>query len=92
MVITCWDIDKSLVSLSNVAPLKVAGVLVSSVGVRHFSVNSSIGLDVAESVVHQSSVASVVAPVVRAVHEVLLAEGEQLSSLAEVLPFQGPCG
>ena len=49
-------------------------------------------LDVSESVVHESTVAAVVAELMAAVDQVLLREGEELSGLAVVLTLQGPSG
>lgn len=68
------------------------------VGVGSLRVNSSVFLDVGEGLVHQATVAALVALRSGAVHQVLLAQGHQLARLPKVLTLQraggaeGPAG
>lgn len=68
------------------------------VGVGSLRVNSSVFLDVGEGLVHQTTVAALVALRSGAVHQVLLAQGHQLARLPKVLTLQraggaeGPAG
>lgn len=68
------------------------------VGVGGLRVQSSVLLDVGKGLVHQTTVAALVALRPGAVHQVLLAQGHQLASLPEVLTLQraggaeGPAG
>ena len=86
------DIDKSLVIGSNSLGVELALFFVSLVGVRFLSINATIGLDILEGKVHESTFASVVAESGRTIHKVLLAEGNQLSGLAEMLTLQRSSG
>lgn len=61
----------------------------SLVRVGLLGVDASVGLDVLEGIVHQASVAAVVAVTARAVHQLLLAQGHQLAGLLEGLTLQG---
>ncbi len=71
-------------------PLGVAaGIVLSLVRVRLLGVDATVLLDVLEGVVHEAAVATLVAIGLRTVNEVLLAQGRQGASLAEVLSFQG---
>ena len=69
-----------------------AGVVDSLVGVALLRVDSPVVLDVLEGRVHVAAVASrvVVLLVPGAVDQVLLAQRDELSCLAEVLTLQGP--
>lgn len=60
----------------------------SLIRVGLLSVDSSIGLDVLEGVVHQPSHAAHVAIIAGAVNQLLLAQGHQLPGLLEVLTLQ----
>jgi len=59
------------------------------VGIRSFSIDSLVGNDVLEGVVHETSVASVVSLGNRAIDEVLLREGDESSGGEEVASFNG---
>lgn len=61
----------------------------SLIRVGLLGVDASVGLDVLEGVVHQASVAAVVAVTAGAVHQLLLAQGHQLAGLLEGLTLQG---
>lgn len=61
------------------------------VGVGLFSVDSLVVLDVLKGVVHQATPTSHVAIRSGAIHQLLLAERHQLSSLSEGLTFQRSC-
>lgn len=62
------------------------------VGVGSLRVQSSILLNVGEGLVHQTTVAALVALGTGAVHQVLLAQGHQLAGLPEVLTLQSAGG
>ena len=60
----------------------------SSVGIAGFGVETIIVFDVLEGLVHESAIAAVVAPLLRAVHQVLFAQRDELSCFAEDLSLQ----
>lgn len=62
---------------------------ISLIRVGLLGVDASVGLDVLEGVVHQASVAAVVAVTAGAVHQLLLAQGHQFAGLLEGLTLQG---
>lgn len=62
---------------------------ISLIRVGLLGVEASVGLDVLEGVVHQASVAAVVAVTAGAVNQLLLAQGHQLAGLLEGLTLQG---
>lgn len=68
------------------------------VGVGLLRVHAVVFLDVGEGLVHQTTVAALVALRSGAIHQVLLAQGHQLARLPEVLTLQraggaeGPAG
>lgn len=64
----------------------------SSVRVRRLSINSAVGLNVLEGVVHQTALATVVTEFPAAVHQVLLGERNQFACLLEVLSFERTSG
>lgn len=64
----------------------------SLVGVRDLRVHATVVLDVGEGLVHQTTVAALVALRSGAVHQVLLAQRHQLASLPEVLTLQSAGG
>lgn len=61
----------------------------SEVGVELLSVQATIVLDVLESLVHESSIAALIAFGTRAVNQVLLTKGNQFASLPELLTLHG---
>lgn len=63
-------------------------VYLSLIRVGVFCVNSSIGFDVCEGIVHQASHAAHVAIVARAINQLLLTQGHQFTCLPEVLTLQ----
>jgi len=81
-------------SRSTVGSLVLASVgSRGGVGIRSFSIDSLVGNDVLEGVVHETSVASVVSLGNRAIDEVLLREGDESSGGEEVASFNGSsCG
>lgn len=64
----------------------------SQVRIRVLWVQTAVVLDVLESLVHQTAVAALVALGSRTVHQVLLAQRHQFTSLPEVLTLQGSGG
>ena len=66
-----------------------AGVILSLVGVALLGVDAAVVLDVLKGVVHEATVAAVVAVRGAAVDQVLLGEAHQLAGLAEVLALKG---
>ena len=70
--------------------LDAAYTYLRHVRVRRLGVDAVVVLDVLEAVVHQAAVTAVVAPLQRAVNEVLLAEGDELARPPEVLALEGP--
>lgn len=62
------------------------------VGVGSLRIQSAVLLDVGEGLVHQTTVAALVALISGAVHQVLLAQGHQFASLPEVLTLQSASG
>ena len=58
------------------------------IGVGLLGVESAIVLDVLKSLIHESSVASVVAPIATAIDEILLAQRNETTILAEHLTLE----
>ena len=54
-----------------------------------FGVQSSVVLDVLESLIHEPAVAAVVAPIAAAVDQVLFAQRHETTRLTEHLTLQG---
>ena len=77
---------------TNVSGVEAAFFVPSHVGVAALGVNSVVFDDVLEGIVHESSVASLVALCSGAVHEVLLTQGDQVPRGIEVLSLQGAGG
>jgi hypothetical protein len=69
--------------------LSPALLVLSVVGVPGLGVETLVVLDVLEGLVHETAVAALVSVLGAAVDEVLLAERDELSSLAEVLTLEG---
>lgn len=101
------DINELGQSATGVGSVVVAGAITSSVGVlsivrdafyknkntyRSLGVKTLVLDDVGESVVHQTSVASLVALAGGAVDEVLLGEGDELAGGLEVGALEGASG
>jgi hypothetical protein len=82
------DVDVAAVSGTLVLRLVVTLLVFGPVRIRLLRVDSSVGLDVPEGVVHQTAVASAVTEPSRTIHQVLFAQGHELTGLAEVLTFQ----
>lgn len=61
----------------------------SKVGVELLSVQASVVLDVLEGLVHESTIAALIAFGTRAVNQVLLTERHQFASLSELLTLHG---
>jgi hypothetical protein len=89
VLISLGHVHEAAVGGATVLRLVVARAVLSRVRVGLLSVDAVIFLDVLEGLVHQTTVATHVSVFARAVDEVLLTEGHQLASLAEVLSFQG---
>ena len=53
----------------------------SIIRVRIFAINSTVVLDILEGIVHEAAVASVVAVLAGAVHQILLGQAHQLAGL-----------
>jgi hypothetical protein len=64
-------------------------IYLAGVGVAVLGVDATVGLDVLEGAVHQTTVAAQVAVSAGAVDQVLFAEGDKLTSLLEELALQG---
>jgi len=78
---------------TNVVPVESAGVGSSGgVRVRSFGVNTSVLDDVLESLIHETTVASLVSFGGGAVDEVLLGEGDEVLGGQEVGTFSGTSG
>lgn len=81
------------VSVSSIKALLLSwNTYSASVGVGVLRVQAVVVLDVLESLVHQASVAALIALGSGAVHQVLFAEGHQCASAPVVLALQGPGG
>ena len=78
-LIASFDINEANVSGSSVGWVVSALVILSLVGVTLLGVDATVVLDVLEGVVHQSSVAAIVAVLPAAVDQVLLGEADQLA-------------
>jgi hypothetical protein len=70
----------------------VAGSVHSSVWVVRLGVETAVGDDVLESVVHETTVAALVSEGARAVNELLLREGDEVSSGDSVSSLNGTSG
>lgn len=57
-----------------------------------FSVNAMVSFDVSESVIHEPSTAAMVTITCGAVHQLLLAERDKVSSFDGMLTLQRSCG
>lgn len=78
---------------TNVGSVEFAGVWsCSSVWVGFFGINSVVGNDVLEGLIHQTTIATHVALSSGAVNQVLFGEGDELFSLQEVDSFDGSSG
>ncbi len=86
------NVDESDINCSDVLLAEVALLLIGVVGVRGFSVDAVVVLDVLEGKVHEASLASMVAILHGAVDQVLFAERNELAGLAEVLTLQSAGG
>jgi len=75
-----------------VGSVVLASTILSGVRVAGFSVNSVVVDDVLESIIHQTTVTSVVAFSLRAVNQVLLGETDKLTSVQSMSTFQGTGG
>ena len=87
-LVTLWNVDESNVIGTRVAWIVPASVLVSLVWVAVLGVDALVLLDVLECVVHETTVAPVIAVLSGTVDQVLLAQGYQLAGLSEVLALQ----
>lgn len=70
----------------------LAGAVAGGVGVRRLGVETAVGDDVLEGVVHQTTVAALVALLGGAVNKVLLGERNELASGLEVGTLEGAGG
>jgi len=64
---------------AHVGRREFAGSIHTLVGVAGFGIDAVIGDDVLEGVVHQTAVAALVAKLLRAVHQILLRERNQIA-------------
>ena len=90
--VSFWEVDESSVISTDGLLAEMALLLASLVRIRIFSVDSVVFLDVLESKVHQSTVASVVTVLGRAIDNVLFRKGNELTSRSLVLSFEGSSG
>ena len=86
------DINIAGIGGSNIGGVEAAPLVTSYIGVASFSVNAIVFLDVLESIIHQTSIAALVAILARAIDKVLLTEGDKIPGLELMLPLQGACG
>ena len=82
-------IDESSVVSPNALLSEMALLLGSFIRIRIFSVDSVILLDVLEGKVHQSTVASIVTVLGRAINDVLFGKGSESTGSSLVLSFEG---
>lgn len=85
------NVRKSRDGSTNVGSCKSAFSLDSLIRVALLSVNTTVLDDVLESIVHQTTIATLVSVAVRAIHQVLLREGNKVSgrNLVETLGGTG---
>lgn len=88
LLITLGYIDKAAICGTNGALVEVAGVINTLIGVRFLGINATIVLDVTESIVHQATVAAIVAVLGGAINQILLGQRYQGTGLAEMLTLQ----
>lgn len=74
LLITLRNIDKAAVCSTNGALVEVAGVINTLIWVRFLGINATIILDVTESIVHQATVAAIVAILGGAINQILLGQ------------------
>jgi hypothetical protein len=88
-----WDIVEAGKSGTNVGSLEFALVRASGgVRVRRFSVNSRVGDDVLESLIHETSVATLVSLGSGAIYEILFGERDEVVLGQEPSSFGGTSG
>ena len=78
--------------ISPLLPNRSCGTYSAKVRVGVLRVQAAVILDVLEGLVHQASIAALVALWPGAVHEVLLAERHQCAGFPEVLALKSPGG
>lgn len=86
------DISVSSEGRTNVGGVVSALSLDGLIGVAGLSVNSTVLDDVLEGIVHQTTIASIVSIAGGAVHQVLLGEGDKVSSGNLVDTLSGSSG
>ena len=98
LLVLTSNVNVALLCGTNVTGVEAAFLVPSHIGVAGLSIDSIILDDVFESVVHESTVASLVALRSRAVDEILLTQGDQIPSLESMLSLkraggaEGPAG
>lgn len=91
LLITLGNIGESTIGGSDCALVKVARVIDGLVGIGLLGIDASIILNIAEGIVHETAVASIVAVLGGAIDQILLGQRDEDTGLAEMLTLEGAC-
>ena len=81
----------TIISSSNVDGSESATIVVTFIWVTSLGVDSTIGLDVPEGIIHNPSLAAIVSITLRAVNKILFTQRHKSPCFSEMLSLQGSC-